>query len=117
ASLKGFFWIRGCGEVNNLAARTAFAMMPTIPGQVDMHYAPLIVTGMVRKYCIKVAKAAMGQTTEPHFDAYSDRLYTIPEYQEKHITEDWVEAPLPKPTKADRIQAIKDVRFFANFMF
>ena len=117
ASLAGFFWIRGCGEVNNLAARTAFAMMPTIPGQIDMHWAPLIVTGMARKYVIKVAKAALGEPTEPHFDAYSDRLYTIPEYQQKHITEDWVEAPLPKLGLDERLQAIKDVRFFANFMF
>ena len=112
-----FLWIRGCGEVNNLAARFAVSMMPTLPGQVDLHYAPLIVAGMVRKYVIKVAKAAMGTPTEPHFDAYSDRVYTIPEYVEKNIQESWVEAPIPKLSKEERIQAIKDVRFFANFMF
>ena len=110
-------WIRGCGEVNNLAARMAVAMFPGLPGQVDMHYAPLIVAGMVRKYVVKVAMGAMGKPTEPHFDAYSDRLYTIPEYVEKNIQEDWVPAPIPPLTKEERIQAVKDVRFYANFMF
>lgn len=116
ASLKGFFWIRGCGEVNNLAVRTAFAMMPTLPGQADLKYLPLIGAGAIRKYAVKVAKAAMGTPTEPHFDAFNDGLYTIPEYAEKHLDVDWVEAPIPPLSTADRIQAVKDVRLLANFL-
>jgi uncharacterized protein (DUF362 family) len=116
AATPGLF-IRGCGEVNNLAFRTAIAMMPGLPGQADMKYLPLIAAGAVRKYIIKVAKAAAGTPTEPHFDAYSDRLYTIPEYVERNIQEDWVEAPIPPLTKDQRIAAVKDVRFFANFLF
>ncbi len=117
ASLKGFLWIRGCGEVNNLAARTSLAMMPALPGQVDLKYLPIIGAGLVRKYVIKVAQAAKGTPTEPHFDAYNDGLYTIPEYAAKHLEEDWVEAPLPPLPLKERIQAIKDVRFIANFLF
>lgn len=110
-------WIRGCGEVNNLAVRTAVAMMPALPGQFDLHYLPIIMAGLVRKYVIKVAKAAKGTPTEPHFDAYNDGLYTIPEYAEKKITDSWVTAPLPQLTYEGRKQAVKDVRFLANFLF
>lgn len=117
ASLGGFLWIRGCGEVNNLAVRVALAMMPTLPGQADLHYLPLIGVGAIRKYVIKVAKAAKGDPTEPHFDAFDDGLYTIPEYQAKNLDVDWVEAPIPPLTKQDRIQAVKDVRLLANFLF
>ncbi len=117
ASLAGFLWIRGCGEVNNLAVRVALAMMPNIPGQADMHYLPLIGVGALRKYVIKVGKAAMGKPTEPHFDAYNDGLYTIPELAEKNLDVDWVEAPIPPLSKADRIRAVKDVRLLANFLF
>ncbi len=117
ASLKGFLWIRGCGEVNNLAARTSVAMMPALPGQIDLKYLPLISAGLVRKYVIKVAKAAAGTPTEPHFDAFNDGLYTIPEYAAKHLDADWVEAPVPPLQIKDRVQAVKDVRFVANFLF
>ena len=117
ASLKGFLWIRGCGEVNNLALRTAIAVMPALPGQLDFKYLPILGAGAVRKYVIKVAKAALGAPTEPHFDAFNDGLYTIPEYVEKNLDVDWVEAPVPPLSKEDRIQAMKDVRFLANFLF
>ncbi len=117
ASLWGFLWIRGCGEVFNLAARTAVAMMPDLPGQADMHTLPLLGIGAVRKYLVKVAKAAMGAPTEMHFDAYNDGLYTIPEYAEKNLDCDWVEAPLPPLDMKGRIKAMLDVRLIANFLF
>ncbi|MCR4747976.1 MAG: DUF362 domain-containing protein [Clostridiales bacterium] len=117
ASLGGFFWIRGCGEVNNLAVRVAASMMPTLPGQADLKYLPIIGVGALRKYVIKVAKAAIGDPTEPHFDAYHDGLYTIPELAAQNLDCDWVEAPIPNLEREDRIQAVKDVRLLANFLF
>ena len=103
--------------MNNLALRTAIAVMPALPGQLDFKYLPILGAGAVRKYVIKVAKAALGAPTEPHFDAFNDGLYTIPEYVEKNLDVDWVEAPVPPLSKEDRIQAMKDVRFLANFLF
>lgn len=115
AATKGLF-IRGCGEVNNLAVRVMLAMMPTFPGQFDPVNLPLIASGLVRKYVIKLAKAAMGTPTEPRFDAYSDQLYTIPGYVSKNIEADWVAAPVPPLGLKERIEAVKDVRFLANFL-
>ncbi len=112
-----FFYINGAGEVNNLAVRVALSMMPTLPGQADLKYLPLIGAGAVRKYFFKVANAALGKPTEPHFDAYSDKIFTIPELVEKNIQEDWVKVPLPNLDLAGRWAAIKDVRFLAQFLF
>lgn len=117
ASLWGFLWIRGCGEVFNLAARTAVAMMPGLPGQADLHTLPLLGIGAVRKYVVKVAKAAMGKPTEMHFDAFDDGLYTIPELAAQNIDADWVEAPVPPLDLKGRVQAMMDVRLLANFLF
>lgn len=117
ASLKGFLWIRGCGEVFNLAARTAIAMMPDLPGQADLHTLPMLGIGAVRKYLVKVYKAAIGQPTEMHFDAYNDGLYTIPELAAKDLDCDWVEAPLPPLDFKGRLKAMADVRLLANFLF
>ena len=116
-AITPFFWIRSDGEVNNLAARVALAMMPDLPGQADLKYLPWIGIGAVRKYCLKVFHAAMGHPTEPHFDAYSDKIFTIPELVEKNLDCDWVEAPMPPLDLKGRWEAIKDVRLLAQFLF
>lgn len=110
-------WIRGCGEVNNLAVRLMLAMMPTLPGQFDMNNIQIIGAGLIRKYVIKLFMAAKGTPTEPNFDAYDDGLFTIPELAAKNLDCDWVEAPVPKLTMDQRIEAVKNVRFLAKFLF
>ncbi|MBQ2500546.1 MAG: hypothetical protein II522_03680, partial [Clostridia bacterium] len=110
-------WIRGCGEVNNLAFRLILAMMPTLPGQFDLNNLHIILFGFFRKYFIKLFMAAKGTPTEPNFDAYNDGLFTIPELAEKNLDCDWVEAPVPKLTMEQRIEAIKNVKFLAKFLF
>ena len=111
------FWIRGCGEVNNLAFRLLIAMMPSIPGQFDLNNLHIILFGFIRKYFIKLYMAAKGTPTEPNFDAYNDGLFTIPELAAKNLDCDWVEAPVPPLTKEQRIEAVKGVRFLAKFLF
>ena len=115
AATHPFFFIRGWGEVNNLALRVAFSMMPTLPGQADLHWLPWIGIGAVRKYLIKVGRAAMGTPTDMTFDAFTDGLYTIPELAEKNLDEDWVAVPLPKYGLKDRIQSMKEVRLYSQF--
>lgn len=109
-------YIRGCGEINNLAVRVILATMPNFPGQFDPVNLPLITAGLIRRYAVRVMKAAKGTPTEPPFDAYSDRLYTIPDLAEQNLDVDWVAAPLPKLDFAGRVQAVKDVRFVAKFL-
>ncbi|NLL62815.1 MAG: DUF362 domain-containing protein [Ruminococcaceae bacterium] len=116
AATKGLF-IRGCGEVNNLAARLFIAMMPCLPGQFDLNNLPLILAGVMRKYVIKLVLAAKGLPTEHRFDAYDDGLFTISELSDKDIKEDWIPAPIPPLTRKQRIEAMKDVRLLANFLF
>ena len=116
AATHPFFFIRGWGEVNNLAFRVAMAMMPTLPGQADLHWLPWIGIGAVRKYLIKVGRAAMGKPTDMTYDAFTDGVYTIPELAEKNLDVDWVEAPLPTPDLKARIQAMKEVRIYAHFL-
>ena len=111
------FWIRGCGEVNNLAFRLLIAMMPSIPGQFDLNNLHIILFGFIRKYFVKLFMAAKGTPTEPNFDAYNDGLFTIPELAAKNLDCDWIEAPVPPLTKEQRIEAVKGVRFLAKFLF
>ena len=112
-----FLYVRGWGEIVNSAVRIVLAMMPCWPGQFHPLYLHIHIAGYCRKYVIKVAKAAMGHPTEPKFDAYTDGIYTIPEYVEKNLDCDFVEVPMPKLGLKGRIDAIKDVRFMANFLF
>ena len=111
------FWIRGCGEVNNLAFRLLIAMMPSIPGQFDLNNLHIILFGFIRKYFVKLFMAAKGTPTEPNFDAYNDGLFTIPELAAKNLDCDWIEAPVPPLTMEQRIEAVKGVRFLAKFLF
>ncbi|MBR5991535.1 MAG: DUF362 domain-containing protein [Clostridia bacterium] len=111
------FWIRGCGEVNNLAFRLILAMMPVLPGQFDLNNLHIILAGFIRKYFIKLFMAAKGTPTEPNFDAYNDGLFTIPELAARNLDCDWVEAPVPPLTLEQRIEAIKNVKFLAKFLF
>ncbi len=110
-------WIRGCGEVNNLAIRNMMAMMPCFPGQFDINNLHIIAIGLVRKYIIKLAMAVKGTPTEPNFDAYDDGIYTIPELAAQGIDKDWIEAPVPPLSMKERMESIKGVRFLANFLF
>lgn len=112
---KGLY-IRGCGEINNLAVRVILATFPSFPGQFDPINLPLITAGLIRRYAVRVLKAAKGTPTEPPFDAYSDRLYTIPDLSAQNLDVDWVSAPLQKLDFAGRLQAVKDVRFVAKFL-
>ncbi len=112
-----FFFVRGWGEIVNSAARLFIAMMPSWPGQFHPPYLPLHIAGYTRKYLIKVAHTAMGHVTEPKFDAYSDKIYTIPEYVEKNLDCDFVQVPLPKLGLKGRWDAIKDIRWMGNFLF
>ena len=116
AATHPFFFIRGWGEVNNLAVRMAAAMMPTVPGQADLHWLPWIGIGAVRKYLIKLGRAAMGQKTDMTYDAFTDGVYTIPELAEQNLDVDWIEAPLPPQDLKDRWQAIKETRILAQFL-
>lgn len=116
AATHPFFFIRGWGEVNNLAVRMAAAMMPTVPGQADLHWLPWIGIGAVRKYLVKLGRAAMGQKTDMTYDAFTDGVYTIPELAEQNLDVDWIEAPLPPQDLKDRWQAIKETRILAQFL-
>ncbi len=116
AATHPFFFIRGWGEVNNLAVRMAAAMMPTVPGQADLHWLPWIGIGAVRKYLVKLGRAAMGQKTDMTYDAFTDGVYTIPELAEQNLDVDWIEAPLPPQDLKDRWQAIKETRIMAQFL-
>ncbi|MBQ1549025.1 MAG: DUF362 domain-containing protein, partial [Clostridia bacterium] len=102
AATHPFFFIRGWGEVNNLAVRMALSMMPTLPGQADLHWLPWIGIGAVRKYLVKLGRAAMGQKTDMTYDAFTDGVYTIPELAEQNLDVDWIEAPLPPQDLKDR---------------
>ncbi|MCQ2488407.1 MAG: DUF362 domain-containing protein [Clostridia bacterium] len=110
-------WIRGCGEVNNLAVRILIAMMPTLPGQFDLNNIDIILFGLIRKYLVKLFMAAKGTPTEPNFDAYDDGLYTIPELAAQNLDCDWIEAPVPPLTLEQRLESVKGVRFLAKFLF
>ena len=116
AATHPFFFIRGWGEVNNLAVRMALSMMPTLPGQADLHWLPWIGIGAVRKYLVKLGRAAMGQKTDMTYDAFTDGVYTIPELAEQNLDVDWIEAPLPPQDLKDRWQAIKETRILAQFL-
>ena len=116
AATHPFFFIRGWGEVNNLAVRMALSMMPTLPGQADLHWLPWIGIGAVRKYLVKLGRAAMGQKTNMTYDAFTDGVYTIPELAEQNLDVDWIEAPLPPQDLKDRWQAIKETRILAQFL-
>ena len=116
AASHPFFFIRGWGEVNNLAVRMALSMMPTLPGQADLHWLPWIGIGAVRKYLVKLGRAAMGQKTDMTYDAFTDGVYTIPELAEQNLDVDWIEAPLPPQDLKDRWQAIKETRILAQFL-
>ena len=116
AATHPFFFIRGWGEVNNLAIRMAASMMPTVPGQADLHWLPWIGIGAVRKYLIKLGRAALGQKTDMTYDAFTDGVYTIPELAEQNLDVDWIEAPLPPQDLKDRWQAIKETRILAQFL-
>ncbi len=116
AATHPFFFIRGWGEVNNLAFRVAMSMMPTLPGQADLHWLPWIGIGAVRKYLVKVGRAALGKPTDMTYDAFDDGIYTIPELAEQNLDVDWVEAPLPELSLADRWKAMKEVRLYAHFL-
>lgn len=116
AATHPFFFIRGWGEVNNLAFRVAMSMMPTLPGQADLHWLPWIAIGAIRKYGIKVGRAALGKPTDMTYDAFTDGVYTIPELAAQDLDVDWVEAPLPELSAADRWKAMKEVRLYAHFL-
>ena len=116
AASHPFFFIRGWGEVNNLAVRMAASMMPTVPGQADLHWLPWIGIGAVRKYLVKLGRAAMGQKTDMTYDAFTDGVYTIPELAEQNLDVDWIEAPLPPQDLKDRWQAMKETRILAQFL-
>ena len=116
AATHPFFFIRGWGEVNNLAVRMAASMMPTVPGQADLHWLPWIGIGAVRKYLVKLGRAALGQKTDMTYDAFTDGVYTIPELAEQNLDVDWIEAPLPPQDLKDRWQAIKETRILAQFL-
>ena len=116
AATHPFFFIRGWGEVNNLAVRMAASMMPTLPGQADLHWLPWIGIGAVRKYLIKVGRAAMGQPTDMTYDAFRDGPYTIPELEAQHLDVDCIEAPLPPLDWKDRVKAMKEVKILAQFL-
>ena len=116
AATHPFFFIRGWGEVNNLAVRMAASMMPTVPGQADLHWLPWIGIGAVRKYLIKLGRAALGQKTDMTYDAFTDGVYTIPELAEQNLDVDWIEAPLPPQDLKDRWQAMKETRILAQFL-
>ena len=61
--------------------------------------------------------AATGHPTEPHFDAYCDKLFTIPELAAKNLDVPFVEIPMPKMGLKARREAMKDVNFLAQFLF
>lgn len=116
AASHPFFFIRGWGEVNNLAVRMAASMMPTLPGQADLVWLPWIGIGAIRKYLIKVGFAALGQPTDMTYDAFRDGPYTIPELEAQNLDVDCIEAPLPQLDLKDRWKAIKEVRLLAQFL-
>ena len=116
AASHPFFFIRGWGEVNNLAVRMALSMMPTLPGQADLVWLPWIGIGAIRKYLIKVGFAALGQPTDMTYDAFRDGPYTIPELEAQNLDVDCIEAPLPPLDLKDRWKAIKEVRLLAQFL-
>lgn len=111
---------RGCGEVNNLALRVCIGMR-AIPGQMDPFFNPdiaVILVGLVRKYAIKVWKVLKdGESTEPVFDAYSDRVDKIANLAPEDADRNWIAVPIPKLTLTERVAAIKNIRFLANFLF
>jgi len=111
---------RGCGEVNNLALRVSMGMLQ-IPGQTDPLFNPdmmLIMAGLVRKYAIKVWKVIKdGESTEPVFDAYSDRVEPLKNLTLEDADKDWIAVPTPKLSLSERWAAIKGIRFLANFLF
>lgn len=110
-------FVRGCGEVNNLAIRLALSMLG-IPGQFDPKYVPLITAGLVRKYCVKSWRVIKdGESTEPVFDAFSDKIFPIPELSKEDMKKDWIYVPIPKLSISERAEALKSIRFLANFLF
>ena len=110
---------RGCGEVNNLALRVALGV-GQIPGQMDPLFNPdmiLIFAGLVRKYVIKVWKVVKdGESTEPVFDAYSDRVAPLKDLKGEDAEKDWIAVPTPKLSLTERWAAVKGIRFLANFL-
>ena len=111
---------RGCGEVNNLALRVAIGM-GAVPGQMDPLFNPdifLIFAGLLRKYGIKVWKVLKdGESTEPVFDAYSDRVEPLKDLKPEDADKDWIAIPIPKMTYPERIASIRNIRLLANFLF
>lgn len=116
-AITPFFWLRGEGEVFNVALRTVIAMQPALPANLDVSRLPLYLAGFFRRYFIKKYRAATGHPTEPHFDAYCDKLFTIPELAAKNLDVPFVEIPMPKMGLKARREAMKDVNFLAQFLF
>lgn len=110
-------FVRGCGEVNNLAMRLTKAMKGTA-GQFDPAYAPVLVAGLLRKYIVKSWRVIKdGESTEPAFDAFSDKIFPIPELPPEDMQKDWIYVPIPKLKGKEKIEALKTIRFLANFLF
>ena len=116
-AITPFFWLRGEGEVFNVALRTVIAMQPALPANMDITRLPLYLAGFFRRYFVKKYRAATGHPTEPHFDAYEDKLFTIPELAAKNLDVPFVEIPMPKMSFKERRAAMKDVNFLAQFLF
>ena len=116
-AITPFFWLRGEGEVFNTALRTVLAMQPSLPANLDISRVPLFLAGAFRRYFVKMYRAASGHPAEPHFDAYEDKLFTIPELAAKNLDVPFVEIPMPKMGLKARREAMKDVNFLAQFLF
>ena len=100
-----------------MALRTVIAMQPALPANMDVTRLPLYLAGLFRRYFVKKYRAATGHPTEPHFDAYEDKLFTIPELAAKNLDVPFVEIPMPKMSFKERRAAMKDVNFLAQFLF
>lgn len=92
-------------------------MQPSMPANLDISRLPLFLAGAFRRYFVKMYRAASGHPAEPHFDAYEDKLFTIPELAAQNLDVDFLEIPMPKMGLKERRAAMKDVNFLAQFLF